>query len=286
MSVARGTSRTTARRLEHFLTYLLLVTGGVVICIPFFWMISTSLKQQMDVYLFPPQWIPEPVQWDNYRQVMTFWPFWTYVGNSVFVSVGSIVGKLIASSLAAYGFARLRARGRDVIFVVLLSTMMLPSQVTLIPQFILFSKLRWIDSFKPLVVPAFFLGPFYVFLLRQFFMTISFELEDAARMDGCNSLQVFYRVILPLSMPALAIVAIFEFRGRWNDFLEPLIFLNSPSKRTLALALQFFQGSEGVLPQLHLLMAASFLSMIPLLVLFTVAQKRFIQGIVFTGIKG
>lgn len=286
MSVVQGTSRTTSLRLEHFLTYLLLVMGGVVICIPFFWMVSTSLKQQMDVYLFPPQWIPEPVQWVNYRQVMTFWPFWTYVGNSVFVSVGSIVGKLFASSLAAYGFARLRARGRNVIFIILLSTMMLPSQVTLIPQFILFSKLRWIDTFKPLVVPAFFLGPFYVFLLRQFFMTISFELEDAARMDGCNSLQVFYRVILPLSMPALAIVAIFEFRTRWNDFLEPLIFLNTPSKRTLALALQFFQGSEGVLPQLHLLMAASFLSMVPLLVLFTVAQKRFIQGIVFTGIKG
>lgn len=286
MSVVQGTSRTTSLRLEHFFTYLLLVMGGVVICIPFFWMISTSLKQQMDVYLFPPQWIPEPVQWDNYRQVMTFWPFWPYVGNSVFVSVGSIVGKLFASSLAAYGFARLRAPGRNVIFIILLSTMMLPSQVTLIPQFILFSKLRWIDTFKPLVVPAFFLGPFYVFLLRQFFMTISFELEDAARMDGCNSLQVFYRIILPLSMPALAIVAIFEFRTRWNDFLEPLIFLNTPSKRTLALALQFFQGSEGVLPQLHLLMAASFLSMVPLLVLFTVAQKRFIQGIVFTGIKG
>ena len=286
MSVAPGRSRTTALRLEHFFTYLLLVLGMVVICIPFFWMISTSLKQQMDVYLFPPQWIPQPIQWDNYRQVMTFWPFWTYVGNSVFVSVGSIVGKLFASSLAAYGFARLRARGRDVIFIVLLSTMMLPSQVTLIPQFILFSKLRWIDTFKPLVVPAFFLGPFYVFLLRQFFMTISFELEDAARMDGCNSLHVFCRIILPLSMPALAIVAIFEFRARWNDFLEPLIFLNSPSKRTLALALQYFQGSEGVLPQLHLLMAASFLSMLPLLVLFTVAQKRFIQGIVFTGIKG
>ncbi len=279
-------SRSSALRLEHAVTYLLLLSGTAVICLPFFWMISTSLKQQMDVYLFPPQWIPQPVQWDNYRQVMTFWPFWTFVWNSLIVTMGSIAGKLAASSVAAYGFARLRAPGRDAIFIILLSTMMLPSQVTLIPQFILFSKLRWIDTFKPLVVPAFFLGPFYVFLLRQFFMTLSFELEDAARMDGCNSIQVFYRVILPLSMPALAIVAIFEFRARWNDFLEPLIYLNTPAKRTLALALQFFQGSEGVLPQLHLLMAASFLSMLPLLILFTVAQKRFIQGIVFTGIKG
>ena len=279
-------SRSSTLRLEHVVTYLLLLSGTAVICLPFFWMISTSLKQQMDVYLFPPQWIPQPIQWDNYRQVMTFWPFWTFVWNSLIVTTGSIAGKLMASSVAAYGFARLRAPGRDAIFIILLSTMMLPSQVTLIPQFILFSKLRWIDTFKPLVVPAFFLGPFYVFLLRQFFMTLSFELEDAARMDGCNSIQVFYRVILPLSMPALAIVAIFEFRARWNDFLEPLIYLNTPAKRTLALALQFFQGSEGVLPQLHLLMAASFLSMLPLLILFTVAQKRFIQGIVFTGIKG
>ncbi len=281
-----GMRRSTARRLEHVITYGLLLAGTAVICLPFFWMISTSLKQQMDVYLFPPQWIPQPIQWDNYRQVMTFWPFWTFVWNSLVVTLGSIAGKLMASAVAAYGFARLRAPGRDAIFIVLLSTMMLPSQVTLIPQFILFSKLRWIDTFKPLIVPAFFLGPFYVFLLRQFFMTLSFELEDAARIDGCNSLQVFWRVILPLSMPALAIVAIFEFRARWNDFLEPLIYLNTPAKRTLALALQFFQGSEGVLPQLHLLMAASFLSMLPLLVLFTVAQKRFIQGIVFTGIKG
>lgn len=278
--------RSSTLLLEHVVTYLLLLSGTVVICLPFFWMISTSLKQQMDVYLFPPQWIPQPVQWDNYRQVMTFWPFWNFVWNSFVVTTGAIAGKLVASSVAAYGFARLRAPGRDAIFIILLSTMMLPSQVTLIPQFILFSKLRWIDTFKPLVVPAFFLGPFYVFLLRQFFMTLSFELEDAARIDGCHSFQVFYRVILPLSMPALAIVAIFEFRARWNDFLEPLIYLNTPAKRTLALALQFFQGSEGVLPQLHLLMAASFLSMLPLLVLFTVAQKHFIQGIVFTGIKG
>ncbi len=202
--------RSSTRRLEQVVAYLLLLSGTAVIGLPFFWMISTSLKQQMDVYLFPPQWIPQPVQWDNYRQVMTFWPFWTFVWNSFVVTTGAIAGKLIASSVAAYGFARLRAPGRDAIFIILLSTMMLPSQVTLIPQFILFSKLRWIDTFN----------------------------------------------------------------------------LNTPAKRTLALALQFFQGSEGVLPQLHLLMAASFLSMLPLLVLFTVAQKHFIQGIVFTGIKG
>ena len=217
---------------------------------------------------------------------MKIWPFWKYVSNSLLVALGSITGKIIASSLAGYGFARLRAPGRDVVFLILLSTMMLPSQVTLIPQFILFSWLGWIDTFKPLIVPAFFMGPFYTFLLRQFFMTIPSELEDAARIDGCNSLQIFLRIMLPLSGPALAIVTIFEFQARWNDFFGPLIYLNSPQKRTLALALQYFQGSEGVLPQLHLLMAASFLSILPVVALFAVAQKKFIQGIVFTGIKG
>jgi len=273
-------------RVEKVVTYLLLTLGASIISIPFFWMLSTSLKSQMDVYIFPPKWIPNPIMWENYHQVFTLWPFWDYVSNSVFVAAGNIAGKLVASALAGYGFARLRAPGRDLIFVILLSTMMLPGQVTLIPQFILFSKIGWIDTFKPLVVPAFFMGAFYTFLLRQFFLTISSELEDAARIDGCNSFQLFYRIMLPLSTPALAIVAIFEFQARWNDFFTPLIYLNSQSKRTLALALQYFQGSEGVLPQLHLLMAASFLSMLPVLLLFTLAQRYFVQGIVFTGIKG
>jgi len=275
-----------SKSIEKAIAYTLLTAGTVIISIPFLWMISTSLKTQMDVYIFPPKWIPNPIMWKNYIEVTRIWPFWRYTSNSLTIAVGSIVGKIIASSLAGYGFARLRAPGRDVIFLILLSTMMLPGQVTLIPQFILFSRLRWIDTFKPLVVPAFFMGPFYTFLLRQFFLTIPFELEDAARIDGCNSFQIFFRIMLPLSGPALAIVAIFEFQARWNDFFGPLIYLNSAQKRTLALALQYFQGSEGVLPQLHLLMAASFLSILPVILLFAVAQKKFIQGIVFTGIKG
>jgi len=279
-------SKAVADRFWRVITYLLLIAGSVLIAIPFVWMVSTSLKSQMDVYIFPPKWIPDPIMWQNYQEVVEFWPFLDYALNSLRVAGLCIVGKLIASSLAAYGFARLRAPGRDLIFLIYLSTMMLPSQVTTIPQFILFNKLGWINSFKPLIVPAFFMGPFYTFMLRQFFMTISFELEDAARIDGCNTFQIFYRIILPLSAPSLAIVAIFEFRAKWNDFFEPLIYLDSPGKRTLALALQFFQGSEGTLPQLHLLMAASCLSMIPVLLLFAIAQRRFIQGIVFTGVKG
>lgn len=280
------TSKTTTERVQTIVAYTLLTVGAVMITIPFFWMLSTSLKEPMDVYIFPPEWIPDPVRWQNYTEVLGLWPFWQYVTNSLIVTVGSIVGRLIACSLAGYAFARLRAPGRNIIFVILLSTMMLPRQVTLIPQFVMFAKLGWLDSFKPLIVPAFFIGPFYTFLLRQFFLTISFELEDAARIDGCNTYQIFYKIMVPLSAPALAIVAIFEFRARWNDFFGPLIYVDSAAKRTLALALQYFQGSEGVLPQLHLMMAASFLSMLPMLLLFTIAQKHFIQGIVFTGIKG
>jgi multiple sugar transport system permease protein/sn-glycerol 3-phosphate transport system permease protein len=277
------------RITENFLitiTYILLISGAFVISIPFLWMVSTSLKAQMDVFLFPPRWIPDPPQWQNYREVFTIWPFLRYTWNSFFIAILSIIGKLIASSLGAYGFARLRAKGKDLLFLIYLSTMMLPDQVTLIPQFILFRQVGWVNTFLPLIVPSFFLGPFFTFLLRQFFMTIPYELEDAARIDGCSTFQIFYRIMAPLSLPALAIVGIFEFRARWNDFLTPLIYLDSPNNRTIALALKFFQGSDTSSPQLHLLMAASFLSVIPILILFTIAQRRFIQGIVFTGVKG
>lgn len=281
---------TRSKKIGHYfevcITYILLVLGAVVVIFPLFWMLSTSLKAQMEVFVYPPEWIPKTLHWENYSQLLTIWPFFRYAGNSLLVTGANIIGKILASSLAAYGFARLRAPGKNLIFLIYLSTMMLPDQVTLIPQFVFFNKLGWINSFYPLIVPAFLLGPFYTFLLRQFFMTIPFELEDAARIDGCNTLQILYRIILPLSGPALAIVAIFEFRNKWNDFLTPLIYLDSPVKHTLALALKFFQGSESSIPQLHLLMGASFLSMLPVLLLFTIAQKWFIQGIVFTGIKG
>lgn len=278
--------RRTGQTIQFSITYVLLIAGALIIAVPFFWMISTSLKQQMDVYIFPPQWIPSPLVWKNYQTVVTIWPFFLYAGNSAFIAISCIIGMLVSSSLAAYGFARLRAPGRDVLFLIMLATLMLPGQVTLIPIYVLFSKLGWIDSFKPLIVPAFFGGPFNIFLLRQFFLSLPFELEDAARVDGCSSLQTFYRIMLPLAMPALAVVAIFEFVFEWNDFFQPLIYINSPNKQTLALALQLFQGSDATEPQLNLLMAASFLCILPILLLFTIAQKYFIQGIVFTGVKG
>ncbi len=291
---ARARPTGTARfRGKHFrqharaiISYLLLCAVSAVILIPLFWMLSTSLKKQMDVYIFPPVWIPRPPQWGNYLTVLTNFNFPLYALNTAFITVSVIVGTLISCSMAGYGFARLRAPGRNLIFLILLATMMLPYTVVMIPVFVLFKDLRWLDTFKPLIVPAFFGNVFYIFLLRQFFMTISSELEDAARIDGCSSLQIYYRIMLPLAQPALLAVAVFTFVDAWNDFMGPLIYLSSEGKRTIALALAFYQGSTRVGPQLHLLMAASFMAVAPCIIVFYFAQRHFIQGIVFTGVKG
>ncbi len=196
-----------------------------------------------------------------------------------------MVGTLLSSSIVAYGFARLRARGRDVLFMILLSTMMIPPQVTMIPVFALFKLLNWTDTFKPLIIPNFFGGAFFIFLLRQFYMTIPIELDDAAKIDGCSYLGIFSRIILPLTKPALATVAIFSFMWSWNDFMDPLIYLNSRDKLTLTLALNRFTGMYGMTAW-NLLMAASLVVALPCFVLFFFAQRYFIQGIVVTGLKG
>ncbi len=279
-----GQART--RFLAKTLTYVLLLGGAFLIMIPFFWMISTSLKKQWDVYTFPPIWIPDPPQWQNYVQALGVYPFHLYLLNTVRITVMTVLGATISSSLAAYGFARLRAPGRNVIFVVLLSTMMLPYAVTMVPLFMLFSRLGWVNTFKPLIVPAYFGNVFYIFLLRQFFLTIPPELEQAARIDGCSSFMIYRRIVLPLSVPALATVAIFEFMAAWNDFLGPLIYLGNESQRTVSLALAYYLGSAKIGPQMHLMMAVAFVILVPELLLFFFAQRLFIQGIVFTGVKG
>ncbi len=282
----RLSTRVWRRRIETGLSLLIILLGACVIMIPLAWMVSTSLKRPMDVYLLPPRWIPSPPQWGNYAEVFTAVPFGRYLLNSTIVSGLTVVGSVLSSSMAAYSFARLRSPGRHLIFMVLLSTLMLPGAVTIVPTFIVFQKLGWINTFKPLIVPAFFGNAFFIFLMRQFFMTIPLELEDAARIDGANSLQIFLRVMLPLSKPALITVAIFAFIGSWNDFFTPLIYINSEDMYTVALGVANFQGSARVGPQMHLLMAASFIATIPVLLVFFVAQRLFIRGIVFTGIKG
>jgi multiple sugar transport system permease protein/sn-glycerol 3-phosphate transport system permease protein len=279
-------SKRRQRRLHRALIYAVLLPLAALILVPLFWMVTTSLKRQMDVYLVPPQWLPAPPQWTNYSDLFTFYPLHVYAWNTTIITALSIIGTLLSCSLAAYGFARLRAPGRDVIFIVLLSTLMLPSVVTLVPTYILFQKLGWVNTFLPLIVPNFFGSAFYIFLLRQFMMTISLELEDAARIDGASSFGIWWRIMLPLVRPALLMSAVFTFQTNWNDYLGPLIYINDENKRTLALALSYFTGSPRGGPQLHYLMAASFLSLLPLIVVFFLAQRTMIRGIVFTGLKG
>lgn len=277
--------RSRAAAITRALVYAVLLAGAGVVSLPFLWMLSTSLKDEGAVFVFPPTWLPQPLVWSNYAEALTVLPFALFCRNTLITTLVPIVGALLSCSLAAYAFSRLRWPGRDLCFLLVLATMMLPHQVTMIPRFILFRELGWIDTFLPLIVPPWFaVGAFNVFLLRQFFLTIPLELDDAAKLDGAGYLGIYLRILLPLLKPALAAVAIFTFQFHWNDFLEPLIYLHSQDRFTLALGLRAFQGEYGT--EWNLLMAASLVVMLPPLLLFFVAQRYFIQGVVFTGIKG
>lgn len=279
-------SKHTRLRLSRVILYLVISVGAIVIFFPFFWQVSTSLKSPDDVFQWPPIWIPIPPHPENYLQVAEVVPLFLYIRNSLFISGMVIIGTLLSCSLAAYSFARLRFPGRDLLFMILISPMILPAAVTMVPQFVLFQKLGWYNSYKPLIVPAFFGSAFFIFLLRQFFMSISLELEDAARIDGAGYLTCFLRIILPLAKPALATAAIFSFMWTWNDFFGPLIYLSDTRLFTLPLGLIFFQGSPRSAIQIHLLMATSVIISIPCVIVYFFAQRLFIQGIVFTGLKG
>lgn len=282
--LSRGIRSRQFRRNIFSLTVL--AVGAVVILIPFFWMVSTSLKTAGDVYLYPPKWIPDPLQFVNYQTVVDLVPLGRFALNSAFIVTMVMIGTLLSCSFSAYGFARLRAPGRDVIFLIILATMMLPSAVTLVPTYIAFNQLGWINSFKPLIVPAFFGSPFFLFLLRQFYMSIPRELEESARIDGASSYRIWWDLMLPLTKPALATVAVFTFFGTYNDFFGPLIYLSDESKQTVAVALSYFSGSPTAGPQMHLLMAMTLLATIPSLLVFLFAQRYFVQSIVTTGLKG
>jgi len=248
-------------------------------------MLSTSLTDASRVIVKNREWIPHPVVWSNYKKALTVLPFHLFLKNTLIITICCIIGQLLSASLVAFGFSRMRFPGRDALFILVLSTMMLPAQVTQIPTFILFTHLRWIDTLKPLIVPAFFGGgAFFIFLLRQFFMTIPSELEDAARIDGCSPFGIYCNVALPLSKPALATVAVFSFMHHWNDFMGPLIYIQSMENKTLALGLNSFKGLHGT--EYHLLMAASVSVLLPVLVIFFCAQKYFVRGIVLSGLKG
>lgn len=231
----------------------------------------------------PPEWIPQPAQWSNYLRATTFIPFFRYFGNTLYIAVFNVVAVMISCSLAAYGFARIRWPGRDALFFVLIATLMIPSGVTLIPSFLIFRALGWVGSFNPLTWPALTGNAFYIFLLRQFFLTIPQELSAAAKIDGANEFQTFWQIILPLARPALAAVSLFTFLANWNDFIGPLIYLGNKDQYTLALGLYGFLGR--VRTEWGMLMAASAIMIAPVMILFFFTQRTFIQGITTTGLK-
>jgi len=270
--------------LQRALAHLLLLTFSTMFIIPFLWLLSTSVKPESQIFVWPPVWIPQPITFEHYVNGLRFLPFGRFTLNSLIIALCSVVGSLLSCSLSAYGLARIRWPGRDLLFAVILATLMVPFQVRMVPLFIIFKTMGWIDTFLPLIVPHFFGNAFFTFLLRQFFLTIPGELLDAARIDGCSSWGIFWRIVIPLSKPALMAVAIFVFNATWNEFLAPLIYLHSPDKFTIALGLRSFQREHG--PEWHLVMAASLLTMLPVLALFFFGQRYFIQGVVFTGVKG
>jgi ABC-type glycerol-3-phosphate transport system permease component len=272
--------------VQNIIVYSLLIALSLVFLFPFYWMVATALKAERFVFDWPPQWIPNPVMWSNFKEALSNsqLPFPVFFKNTMILEIGIITGRLISCTLIAYGFARLEAPGKDILFAILLATLMLPSAVTLIPRFILFNKIGWVNSYLPLIVPAWFGEAYAIFLMRQFFMTIPRELEEAARIDGANFLQIITGVIVPLSMPVLTVILILSFKDIWNDFFGPLLYLNDLTKYPLAVGLAYFNGQFRV--QMSLLMAASVVVLLPLLIVFFIAQKAFVEGISMTGLAG
>lgn len=275
--------RYTASRL---LIHLVLAGGGLLMLVPFFWLLSSSLKAPHEIFVFPPKWIPDPVRWVNYREVFEYVSVVRYTVNTINIAFFSTLGVVLSSSLAAYSFARLRFKGRNLMFGLILSTVMLPYVVTMIPVFILFTRLGWVGSYLPLIVPDWFGGPIYVFLLRQFFRTIPLELEDAARIDGASRPRIFAQIILPLARPALTVVVVLALLHNWNDFLIPLIYLQKREQYTLALALNALQHFEGGLDYTHYVMVLATWMVLPVIVIYFLAQRAFVEGIILTGLKG
>jgi ABC-type glycerol-3-phosphate transport system permease component len=264
--------------------WLLLLAIAVVMIMPLLWLVSSSLKPEQRVFQFPPEWIPDPIRWMNYYDALTLKPFHLYLKNTMFIAALNQVAILLGASFCAYGFARIEFPGRNFWFSVVLATMMIPYFAVMVPQFVMFSRLGWMDTFLPLTVPFFFGGgAFNIFLFRQFFRSLPTELSDAARIDGCSEFGIYWRIMLPLSKPALITVAIFTFLFSWNDFIGPLLYINTPEKFTVALGLAAFRG---LATKWNLVMAASTAMTLPVIVLFFFLQRYFIRGVVMSGLKG
>lgn len=271
--------------IEKILVMGMLILLSIVFIIPLVWLIRSSLMNDSTIFIHPPQWIPNPIEWQNYDYVFSTYPLLRYLGNTLLIVIPSVLGVVISSTVVAYGFSRIEWRGRDLVFGILLTTLMLPYVVTLIPTFFVWSKLGLVNTYVPLILPSWFGGGiFNIFLLRQFLRTIPREYDEAATLDGANHFQILSRILIPLSRPALITVAILSFLHHWNDFLGPLIYLSDSTKFTLALGLANFKSEYSV--EWGRLMAASTVMLVPVIALFFVAQRHFIQGITMSGLKG
>jgi multiple sugar transport system permease protein len=273
-----------SQRLGRILIYAGVILGALIYAMPFFWMLSTSVKPGYEVYVIPPKWIPSTADWSNYWVPWENLPFLTFYKNTLIITIWGIVATVLSSSLVAFAFARMRFRGRDKLFLIILATMMLPGQVTLIPVYVLWTRLGLVNTLWPLMIPYLFGSPFNIFLLRQYMMTIPLEYDDAARIDGANWFQIYWQIIVPMTAPAMGVVAIFAFTFHWNEFLGPLIYLNDPNNYVISLGLQLL--NSRYVQQIQQTMAQTIVAIIPVLIVFFVAQKSYIQGIVISGVKG
>jgi len=269
--------------IYKILLYGILVIGGIVLLFPIIWTVSLSLKTYSQAFEVPPKLIPDPIVWANYPNAWTYYPYTTFLLNSLFVCVMCVLGDVLSSSMVAFGFARLRSRGKNFLFILVLLTMMIPYQLIIVPRFLIFHTIGWIDTLKPLWVTTFFSWPYFVFLFRQFFMSIPFEFDDAARIDGCSPWRIYWNIILPLSKPALATVAVFTFVENWRNFLAPLIYLSSQTKYTLALGLGLLQTRQYV--EVPYVMVIAMVMILPPIIIFTFAAKYFLREISLTVYK-
>jgi multiple sugar transport system permease protein len=281
----RSLTRRPFRHADRMVVFLvLLVLALVTVGIPFGWTLSTALKQRAEVIAWPPVYWPAEAQWGNFGEVIRRADLVRFSVNSVFIALFTILGRVLSCSIVAFSFARLRFPGRNVLFMLLLSTLMIPHQITLIPQFVLFQTLGWVGTYLPLIVPAFFGSPFFIFLMRQYVMTIPRDLDEAARIDGCSTWGVFARIVMPLCIPPLAVIAVLSFLHSWNEFLMPLIYISNYDDYTIQLGLSFLRGRFNV--EWNLIMAGSILGVIPCVLIYFFAQKHLIGGIASVGLKG
>ncbi|MDK4360494.1 carbohydrate ABC transporter permease [Enterococcus faecium] len=269
------------RQLKKMLSYVLMTIIGIILLIPLLWMVFTSLKPMEEIVRYPPTFFPEKIVWENYLDTIAAFPFWRYARNTLFITVLVVIGNVLSNSFIAYGFAKLDFPGKKLMFALVLSTMMIPGFVTMIPQYVLFSKIGWVGTYLPLIVPSFFGNAFNIFLMRQFYLSINNELIEAAEIDGANHLYIWSHLMLPLTKPALITIAINSFNAAWNDFLGPLLYIQDQEKYTLQIGLQVFQNQATT--QWNYLMAGATLVLIPTILLFFFAQRYFIEGMDLTG---